>query len=54
MHKRTALQSLALAVALGGELTVDDGLVWLRHRAYHAATRSFMQTDPWPPVAGTV
>ena len=34
-------------------LTVDDGLVWLRHRTYHPATRSFLQTDPWPPVAGT-
>ncbi|MGZ8750461.1 MAG: RHS repeat-associated core domain-containing protein, partial [Pseudonocardia sp.] len=36
-----------------GELTVDDDLVWLRHRTYHPATRSFLQTDPWPPVAGT-
>lgn len=35
-----------------GELVVDD-LVWLRHRAYHPATRAFLQTDPWPPVPGT-
>ncbi len=35
-----------------GELTVD-GLVWLRHRAYDPATRSFLSTDPLPGVPGT-
>lgn len=41
-----------LGLGYRGELQVD-GLLWLRHRAYDPATRSFLSTDPLPGVPGS-
>lgn len=40
-----------LGLGYRGELQVD-GLLWLRHRCYDSATRSFLSTDPRPGVPG--
>jgi RHS repeat-associated protein len=36
-----------------GELRIDTDLIWLRARTYQPGSRSFLQTDPLPPIPGT-